>query len=442
VLGLLVAAACSAPQGSAQPTASTASAIQGGTDDTLHSFAVGIVIQMSQNQVAFCSGALLGPNLVATARHCAAAISSTQIDCASATFMADFPTSSILVTNDPVITVNSSFLSVMQIVTPTPSAVCGNDLALLILGANVDLPQYVIPTINPPMTDHSTYAEQVTAIGYGINSPTDTSGNTAGTRRIREDIPLACIPNDATLDCFPQLSGVLTSNEFEVTSGTCDGDSGSSAFDQKSFNQSIWESFGVLSRGGLSPDGKTCQGAVYTRFDAYGQLLIDTAKQAAQLGGYPAPTWAGGPGIPPLTSSTGTGGSSSSASGTGSSSGSTGGSTSSSSGASGGTAVGGNGASCNANSDCVSNNCVTADGTTYFCASSCTTVFDCPTGFACDQNYCIASGGNSAQPGQTSQKSGCSIGVPGSPTEPLPWRSLAGGLAVGALVLQRRRRRR
>jgi hypothetical protein len=62
-------------------------------------------------------------------------------------------------------------------------------------------------------------------------------------------------------------------------------------------------------------------------------------------------------------------------------------------------------------------------------------------GYACEQNYCIASGGgNPAQAGSTGQKSGCSIGTLGIPTEPIPWRSLTGVVAMGALVLQRRRR--
>jgi hypothetical protein len=409
-------------------------------NDTTHSFAVGIVVEMSQNQVAFCSGALLGPNLVATARHCAAAISSTQIDCSTATFMADFPTQNILVTNDPVISMSGTFLPVVKIVTPTPTAVCGNDLALLILGASVDLPQYVTPIISPPMTDHSMYSTNVTAIGYGISSPTDTTGVTAGTRRILENIPVSCIPNDPMFDCYPKYLGVIAATEFQVTDGTCEGDSGSSAYEQNSFNQGVWESFGLLSRG--LPG--TCQSAVYTRFDAYSQLLIDAANQAALMGGYPAPTWAGGPGTSGSTSGSTTAGmasgstGASSGSGTSSTGSSSGGTTTS---ASSGTSGGGNGASCTSNSECASNNCVTADGTTYVCASSCTTAFDCPMGYACEQNYCIASGGGTAaQAASTGQKSGCSIGALGSPTEPVPWRSLTGVLAVGALVLPRRRR--
>src|SRR5438132_127277 len=48
----------------------TAQAIQGGTSDTTHTFAVG-VCGGAKGQCQFtCSGALIAPNLVVTARHC------------------------------------------------------------------------------------------------------------------------------------------------------------------------------------------------------------------------------------------------------------------------------------------------------------------------------------------------------------------------------------
>ena len=149
-------------------------------------------------------------------------------------------------------------------IVPTASnedGVCGNDIALLILSTNIQLPQYVEPVINPPMTDHSQWATTVAAIGYGIDTPTDMTGQTAGTRRIKENISLVCIPNDTTFtNCFsdPSVEAILTATEFESGDGTCEGDSGSSAYDQTQFNAGKWASFGVLSRGGVSTDGTTC----------------------------------------------------------------------------------------------------------------------------------------------------------------------------------------
>ncbi|HXN31078.1 MAG TPA: trypsin-like serine protease [Polyangiaceae bacterium] len=298
VLVVACAVGCGGGPNAGDPAASSSSSIQGGATDATHAFAVGIaqLSQLQQHQVVFCSGALLAPNLVATARHCVVELASPQIQCSSSTFGSPLPPSDVRVTADAQITPTSDFAQVRQIIEPTglsQSKVCGNDIALLILDRNIDLPQYVAPTIGPPMTDPS-YATSVTTIGYGVDTPTDDAGATAGVRRILENVGLRCVPNDSAFnDC---LSGgtqnILTATEFESGVGsTCEGDSGSSAFEQRNFDAGRWVSFGVLSRGGLSPDGKTCIEPVYERFDAWGQFLIDAAKSAASAGGYSPPAW-------------------------------------------------------------------------------------------------------------------------------------------------------
>ena len=135
-----------------------------------------------------------------------AQLGSTQIDCATSTFGALVPTSEMFVTTDSPVSMNSTFISVTKIIVPSgadQTKVCGNDIALLILSKPVTLPQYVTPVISPPMTDHSIYGTTVTAIGYGIDTPTDTQGASAGVRRIKENIQLLCIPNDSGFeDCL------------------------------------------------------------------------------------------------------------------------------------------------------------------------------------------------------------------------------------------------
>ncbi|HEX3769462.1 MAG TPA: trypsin-like serine protease, partial [Polyangiaceae bacterium] len=181
---------------------------------------------------------------------------------------------------------------------------CGNDIALLILADNIDLPEYATPVIKPSMTDAS-YQPIVTAIGYGIDTPTDTQGNSAGIRRIKENVELTCIPNDANFtDCFsdPQAKSVLTASEFVSGDSTCEGDSGSAAFEQSNFDAGNWVAFGVLSRGGVSDDGATCDQPIYSRFDAWGSLIVDAAQQAQQMAQaagqtYALPVWAGGTGL-------------------------------------------------------------------------------------------------------------------------------------------------
>jgi hypothetical protein len=310
LLAAACAVSCSGGPAPTDPIAMTSSAIQGGTTDTTHTFAVGVVqlAQEAQNMVAFCSGVLLAPNLVATARHCVAELASTTIDCTTSTFGALYPASQVLVTIDTTITMNSMFYVVSKVIVPTganQTSVCGNDIALMILDQNITLPEYAEPVINPPMTS-AQYRPVVTAIGYGIDTPTDTQGNSAGIRRIRENVPLTCIPNDSSFtDCFandPTAKSVLTAAEFVSGDSTCEGDSGSAAFEQGNFNNDRWLAFGVLSRGGVSQDGTTCDQPIYSRFDAWGSLIIGAAQQAAQQAsangaGYPLAVWAGGTGL-------------------------------------------------------------------------------------------------------------------------------------------------
>ncbi|HEY6463397.1 MAG TPA: hypothetical protein VIY73_24690, partial [Polyangiaceae bacterium] len=78
----------------------------------------------------------------------------------------------------------------------------------------------------------------------------------------------------------------------ESGDGTCEGDSGSGAFDQTQYAAGKAVAFGVLSRGGGDASSATCTGSVYSRFDAWGGLLVNAANEAAQMGNYPVPAWA------------------------------------------------------------------------------------------------------------------------------------------------------
>jgi secreted trypsin-like serine protease len=396
--------------------------------DTSHNFAVGVV-QLAGKGAIFCSGVLLAPNLVATARHCVSQLASPQIDCSASspsTFGGTQPAADVLVTPTPTITHGSSYSGVASILVPAELGVCGNDIALLILSQSIPLPDYAIPSINPPMTDHHAYSTSVTAIGYGVDTPTDTTGSSAGTRRIRENIQLGCIPNDKTFtDCFRYQNAqqFITAKEFEGGDGTCEGDSGSAAFDQGNFDNGKWVAFGVLSRGGSGTDGGTCLVSIYTRFDAWAQFLIDGANQAAMMGGYSPPSWA-------TSSSSQPGVDASSPS------------------SSGGGACLANHNACNVDGDCCSVNCLSYDnGQTFLCAS-CDANNPCNKGYGCQNGVCVAGAlsstpsppldGGSADAGTAAvrlRSGGCSLGS----AAPLPWEGGAAALGCAALVLTRRR---
>jgi hypothetical protein len=434
----------------APPTASQSSAIQGGTTDSTDTFSVGIIQteDIANDMVAYCTGVMLAPNLVATARHCVAQLSSPTIDCSTSTFGALYPASDLYITTATTIdphTLTAYNNSVSDIIVPQGSdhdSVCGNDLALLILADPITLPQYVVPTIVPPMSS-AQYETTVTAIGYGVDTPTDTAGATAGTRRIKENVALACIPNDpnpseSSLDCFaanPQQAPMyLTATEFMSGDSTCEGDSGSGAFEQSNFNAGKWVAFGVLSRGGTSSDGTTCIQPIYSRFDAWGSMIASAAMQAASLGGYAVPSWAtdldAGTATPTPTADSAaaaTGGDSDAAPSMSTSGGSTAGSSP-------------DGTSCEVGSSCASGICAAMNGSaSAMCVTPCSDG-TCGSGSTCQSGYCFAEQVTSSTHGS----SGCSLVAPPSPTpEPAaPVPAVLGGIALTAIGLRRRGARR
>src|SRR5204863_9447821 len=130
-----------------------------------------------------------------------------------------------VVTTSADLSMGVTTVGVSKVITPSGSdqtSVCGHDIALLILSKNISLPAYVTPAINPPITDHSIYSTTVTAIGYGVTSASDPTGGTAGVRRIKQQIKIACISNDkAFTDCLPSMGGEVTASEFVTGDGTC-----------------------------------------------------------------------------------------------------------------------------------------------------------------------------------------------------------------------------
>jgi len=421
---LMLALGCSAA-----PTSSSQSEpVQGGTIDQTHNYAVGIITTTG----LLCSGAVIAPNLIMTARHCVDN-SPSAIDCTSSqtvfgsqrTSTGNFYVTTYYTTNQQ----NKNWHQAAKIFTTPGNKVCGNDMALIEVSDNISTSEtggtYVTPVVQYSMTDHTRYSTTVTAIGYG-----DTSATTqdAGTRHIRQNINLGCIPGDPQLDCPSQAMTQMTVNEFISGDSTCEGDSGSSAYEQKNFNKNVPVSFGVLSRGGS--EGTTCVEPIYTRTDAWKDFLVQTALTAASDGGYTAPAWTQTP--PPPGSDAGTDA----------------GSTDD------GAAPpppGSLGAGCTDNSDCDSGICESDDnGQTFICSAPCDSSGD---GSDCGEaNYqCIddGSGNNTGlcfpkPPASTFNDQGgggCAIGS-SDPSKPVPWGTLvlAGAWVAVAAVRSRRRR--
>jgi MYXO-CTERM domain-containing protein len=292
LLGLVlipVLTACG-PEGSGTSTelGKAASAVQDGTSDTssAHNFAVGIY---NPQYGAVCSGSLIAPNLVLTARHCVVPPAEEAVSCNDKFPSQNVSPSSLYVTTSPRMDGSANnYHQATAIDTPTDTAFCGNDIALITLGDNIPSSeaQPVTPVVQFKMTDTTKVGTLITAIGYGITSP---NGQDSGIRRIHQDIGIVCVPGAKNTSCDSSYKSAMSDNEFVTQGFVCSGDSGSGAFDQESFAKGKPYVMGALSRGPQSAD--QCLAAIYSRTDVHADLIIATAKKAAKSGNYAAPEW-------------------------------------------------------------------------------------------------------------------------------------------------------
>jgi len=414
--------ACTQPsdQGLSEPVGVSRSAVQDSVPhdptfldpDTVHKYAVGVIVGGG----GICSGSLITPNLVVTARHCIDVVAEP-VKCKDENpVFGPRQAASFQVTTNANIFGGSGKHAVKQIIIPPDNHVCSSDIALLVLNDLIGSAEAkpIIPGVQYPMTDKR-YTGAFTVIGYGNTS---VGGGDAGTRRSRQGILVRCMSDDPFAPCPAEFVNAFVSFE-----GVCKGDSGSGAFEQLSFEKGAPVSFGVLSLGG--EEGDVCTGALYTRLDRFRDLVVNSANSASNnwtLYPKPSPDWTIY--VPPANEDGGTTDSGSKPK-----------------------PKGELGDPCVGNGDCKGALCGDPGDGARLCTKACTPedAAGCPDGFECRTNLCFPKPGDPNNPAgapgrKTTTTSGCnSGGAQGGRTRDFRW---AAGLAValGALFARRRRR--
>ncbi|HEU4539297.1 MAG TPA: trypsin-like serine protease, partial [Polyangiaceae bacterium] len=218
-----------------------------------------------------CSGVVIAPDLVLTARHCVSALDRGESLCEGTTF---YPPQTLTVELVELSTAFESF-SVPAENVGVPAAgdsICGYDVALVrVPGLAKALAKRGVAPLEPRFESNVASGEAYRAVGLGAYN---ANGQGVGTRRERGGLSVDC----AGAGC---ASTGVGSREWRGSDAICSGDSGGPALDENG------RVIGVVSRA----NSNDCSKPVYASVFAWRDWLREGALEAARLGGHQPPAW-------------------------------------------------------------------------------------------------------------------------------------------------------
>ncbi len=275
----IVACSASPEDLTRRATGTAEGAVIKGTASDESQDAVVLVVSLggSRGGIGSCTGTLLAPNLVLTARHCVSdteegvACKSDGTPLAGGRVIRDKKASDLYIikgVNRPTRPVADG--QGAKLIINDAKNLCNNDIALLLLKEPIKDAQIAPVRLESP----AMAGETITAVGWGVTDKTSSPD----VRQQRAGIPVTGVGGDAREQTGP--------NEFRVGESICSGDSGGPGF-----AESTGAVLGVVSRGGNGqPPSRdpaaSCVGAsasnIYTGVAGFKDLLLDAYAQAGQ----------------------------------------------------------------------------------------------------------------------------------------------------------------
>jgi len=257
---------------------------------------VQLLSQTSRGTSWWCSGTLIAPNLVLTARHCITAYQEGSFSCDSEGNLVSGPGGSMGALDDPAkiaihagtATLPKTVAHGLQIFAPQTTSICRNDIAIVML----DKPLTGIPIFPIRALTGIEPGEQVRLVGYG----TDDDGGFS-IRHTRIGLAVSKVGSNP----FRPVGDPIPNRTFMTVGPTlCIGDSGGPALSDQGALVGVFSQFDGLC---TSPNAKDF-------FTLVAPFMNDLIVPAFAAAGYEP--WLEGnsePGLPPETGgASGTGG--------------------------------------------------------------------------------------------------------------------------------------